>query len=117
MSRRLIWTVLVIFVALPVLAAPLKWADGQVLSIKREHGFYYYQILNANDRYTGRSLHRYHVQPGKIKFTIHGSTLYMLDEKGNIRKTRYVLQALIPPPPPPVLPEHTDGGEQRDTSP
>jgi hypothetical protein len=95
----------IILFSFPLLAAPLRWASGQLTDVERKHGFYYYKIVSGNDRYTGRSLHLYRVSTDTIKFTVHGSSLYILDESGKTKKTRYVLQELIPPvPPPPPVP-------------
>jgi hypothetical protein len=96
-------SVLVSFVlVLPLsVAAPVQWADGELVAVKHQHEFYYYKIIIGRDRYTGRSGHHYGVPLGAVKFAIHGSSLYMVDASGKVQKTRYVLEELLPVAPPP----------------
>jgi hypothetical protein len=64
--------------------------------------YYEYRINVDGDGYMGRSSKPVLVTKGsKVKFTIRGRSLYIIDTNGKVHKLRYVIQYLIPPPPPP----------------
>ena len=97
---------LILVAALPINAADeRKWHVGLLLDVARVGKQYEYRIIIGNDRFTGRSPQALRLTPRtNVKFAIQGKKIYVVDENGETKELRYMLQELMPPPPPPKEP-------------
>jgi negative regulator of sigma E activity len=82
-----------------------KWHVGLLVDVTRVGKQYDYRLIIGDDRFTGRSSQPLRLTPRtKVKFAIQGKKIYVVDENGETKELRYMLQELMPPAPPPKEP-------------